>query len=130
MNGILVRWLLSTFSLMITAYVVKGIEVAGFFSAFFAAALLGILNAFIRPLFILITLPINILTLGLFTLVINTLLFALTGWIGNQFGIGFTLAEPWLLSAFLGSLVTTLISGILNGILGTDKRIQRRKSRS
>ena len=92
------------------------------------ALIFGLVNAILRPPFKDLSCILIILTLGLFTLVINTLLFALTGWIGNQFGIGFTLAQPWLLSAFLGSLVTSLISGILNGILGTDKRIQRQKS--
>ena len=74
MNGILIRWLLLTISIILTSYLVEGIYVASFFSALFAALVLGILNALFRPLLIVITLPINILTLGLFTFVINALL--------------------------------------------------------
>jgi putative membrane protein len=118
MNGILVRWLLSTFSLMLTAYVVRGIEVAGFFPAFFAAALLGILNAFIRPLFILITLPINILTLGLFTFVINSiLLLMVSGVIG-----GFEVHGFW--SALWGSLILGLINWLLNIFIGSRGKVE------
>ena len=57
------------------------------------------------------------LTLGLFTLVINTLLFALTGWLGSQFGIGFTIAEPWFWNALLGSLVVSVVSIVLTLVL-------------
>src|SRR5512143_2108703 len=81
------------------------------------ALIFGLVNAILRPPFKAISCLLIIITLGLFTLVINTLLFALTGWIGNQFNIGFTLAEPWFLSAFLGSLVTTFISVILGYFL-------------
>ena len=62
----------------------------------------------------------------MFTLVINTLLFALTGWIGNQFNIGFTLAEPWFWSAFLGALVTTVVSGFLNMVLRDERKRRKR----
>jgi len=74
MNGLLVRWIVLTAAILFAAYVVTGIEVGGFFSAFFAAAMLGILNAFFRPILIVLTLPINILTFGLFTFVINALM--------------------------------------------------------
>ena len=118
MHGILVRWLLSTFSLLLTAYLVKGIEVSGFFSAFMAAALLGILNAFIRPVFILITLPINILTLGLFTLVINSiLLMMVSGVIG-----GFEVHGFW--SALWGSLILGLFNWLLNIFIGSRGKVE------
>jgi len=71
LNGLFVRWLLLTIAIMFTPYLVGGIYVEGFFSAFFAAAVLGILNALLRPLLLIITLPINIVTFGLFTFVIN-----------------------------------------------------------
>jgi putative membrane protein len=92
------------------------------------ALIFGLVNAILRPPFKALSCLLIILTLGLFTLVINTLLFALTGWIGNQFHIGFTLAEPWFWSAFLGSLVTTVVSGILNGFLRDELRDRRHKS--
>ena len=74
MNGIFIRWLTLTGAIIITSYLLDGIRVSGFVSAFFAAAMLGILNALFRPIIIILTLPINILTLGFFTFVINALL--------------------------------------------------------
>jgi len=89
----------------------------------------GLVNAILRPPFKALTCLLIFLTLGLFTLVINTLLFALTGWIGSQFGIGFELASPWFWSAFLGSLVTTAVSMVLSLVL-RDELKGRRKKRS
>ena len=74
MAGILFRWLALTAAITIAAYLLEGIHISGFFSAFFAAALLSILNALFRPIALIITLPINVLTLGLFTFVINALM--------------------------------------------------------
>jgi putative membrane protein len=91
------------------------------------ALIFGLVNAILRPPFKALSCLLIILTLGLFTLVINTLLFALTGWIGNQWHIGFTLAEPWFWSAFLGSLVTTIISGVLNGLLRENRKHDSRR---
>jgi putative membrane protein len=86
------------------------------------ALIFGLVNAILRPPFKALSCLLIILTLGLFTLVINTLLFALTGWIGSQWHIGFSLAEPWFWSAFLGSLVTTLIGGVLNSFLRDNRK--------
>ena len=81
------------------------------------ALIFGLVNAILRPPFKALSCLLIILTLGLFTLVINTLLFALTGWIGTLFNIGFTLAVPWYWYAFVGSLVTTAVSMILSLVL-------------
>ena len=64
--GLLVRWLVLTAAIIVASYLIQGIEVNGFFSAFFAAAILGVLNVFFRPILLILTLPINILTLGFF----------------------------------------------------------------
>ena len=74
MKGLLIRWLVLTVAILSAAYLVDGIVVSGFLSAFLAAAALGILNALLRPLLIILTLPLNILTLGLFTFIINAFL--------------------------------------------------------
>lgn len=89
------------------------------------ALIFGLVNAILRPPFKALSCLFIILTLGLFTLVINTLLFALTGWIGSQFGVGFQLAAPWFWSAFLGSLVTTAISMLLTLILRDELKGRR-----
>jgi putative membrane protein len=90
------------------------------------ALIFGVVNAILRPPFKALSCLLIIVTLGLFTLIINALLFALTGWIGTQFGVGFTLQNPWFLSAFLGSLVTTAVSLVLSLILRDELRNRRK----
>ena len=74
MRGIGFRWLTLTGAILLASYMLNGIHVSGFFSALGAAAILGILNAFFRPIALILTLPINVLTLGLFTFVINAVM--------------------------------------------------------
>jgi putative membrane protein len=117
MKGIVLRWLILTLAIMIATYLIEGIEVKGFGSALFAAAILGILNAFFRPILIILTLPINILTLGLFTFVINALLLMMaSGVIG-----GFEVHGFW--AAFWGSLVISLISWLLSSFINEHGRV-------
>ena len=99
MNGIFIRWLTLTGAIIFTAYIVDGIQVSGLFSAFLAAAMLGILNAFFRPIVLFLTLPINILTLGFFTFVINALMLKMASGVIS----GFKVYGFW--SAILGSLL-------------------------
>ena len=91
------------------------------------ALIFGLVNAILRPPFKALSCLFIVLTLGFFTLVINALLFALTGWVGTQFGVGFTLATPWFWSAFLGSLVTTAVSVVLSMFLRNELKDRRRK---
>ena len=117
MNGILIRWLLLTISIILTSYLVDGIYVASFFSALFAALVLGILNALFRPVLIVITLPINILTLGLFTFLINALLLKMvSGVVPGFYVYGF-----W--SAVFGSLIISLVSWLLSSFVNESGRI-------
>lgn len=108
--SLLLRWVLSALSLMLVTYLVPGITVASFYSALWAALVLGLINALVRPVLILLTLPVNILTLGLFTLVINALLF----WLASSVVKGFNVGGFW--PAFWGALAVSVISWILNGI--------------
>lgn len=107
---LLLRWLLSAVVLMLVAYLVPGIAVASFYSALIAALVLGLVNALVRPILIVLTLPVNILTLGLFTLVINALMFLLVSSIVK----GFNVAGFW--PAFWGALSMWLISWALNTV--------------
>ena len=117
MKGIVLRWLVLTLAIMVAAYLIEGIEVRGFGSALFAAAILGILNAFFRPVLIILTLPINILTLGFFTFVINALLLMMaSGVIG-----GFEVHGFW--AAFFGSLIISLISWLLSSFINEQGRV-------
>lgn len=115
-RGLLIRWLILTIAIFITAYLIDGIHVDGFFSAFFSAAILGLLNAFFRPILFILTLPINILTLGLFTLIINAMLLMMVSGLMPGFHVyGF-----W--SAVFGSLLISLVSWALTAFI--DRRGQ------
>ena len=95
---------------------------------FFVLALIfGVLNAIIKPILKLLTFPVILLTLGLFTLVINTVLFWLTGWLGRQFSFGFYVDNWW--AAFLGAVVVMVI-GMIGEMLFRDELKGRRKKRS
>ncbi|MGI6126261.1 MAG: phage holin family protein [Planifilum sp.] len=108
--GLIVRLLLNGLAVFLAAQLIPGIEVKGFGTALFAALILGIVNTFIRPVLVFFTLPISLLTLGLFTLVINALLFWLVGSLVTGFEVhGF-------LSAFFGAIIVSIISWVLNGI--------------
>jgi putative membrane protein len=124
----ILRWAINTVALYVAIILLpKYILYQGnWVDIIWLALIFGLVNAILRPPFKAISCLLIIITLGLFTLVINTLLFALTGWIGNQFNIGFTLAQPWFWSAFLGALVTTVVSGFLNMILRDEMRHRRR----
>ena len=110
---LLLRWLISALSVIVTAYVVPGVRVANFWTALVAALIIGLINALIRPLILLLTLPVNIVTLGLFTLVINALMF----WLASSIVKGFDVAN--FTAAFLGALVFWLVSWFVNGLFST-----------
>ena len=104
-------WLLNAAALLAVAWLMPSIHVASFGSAILAALLLGLINALLRPLLLLLTLPVTLLTLGLFILVVNGLLFWLAGSLLN----GFSVDGFW--PAVLGSLLYSLISTLLTRAL-------------
>lgn len=118
MKGLVIRWLILTLSIFLAAYWIDGIQVGGFHIALFAAAVLGVLNALLRPVLILLTLPLNVLTLGLFTFVINAFLLKVTSAIIP----GFDIRGFW--PAILGALVISLVNGLLSTWM-TDKKSAR-----
>ena len=117
MKGILIRWLVLTCAIMAASYVMDGIQVSGFFSALLAAAILGVLNAIFRPILIILTLPINILTLGLFTFIINALMLMMASGLIS----GFDVSGFW--SALFGSLVISVVSWILNSFVNERGKV-------
>lgn len=118
MRGLLLRWLILAVAIMLAAYLFNGIQIAGFGTALFAALALGILNALFRPVLIILTLPINILTLGLFTFVINAVLLLMTsGLIGGLVVSSFG-------SALLGSLIISAVSWLLSSFINDHGRIE------
>ena len=124
------RWAINTVALYVAIILLPHFIIlqGSWVSIIWLALIFGLVNAILRPPFKALSCLLIILTLGLFTLVINTLLFALTGWIGSMWHVGFTLASPWFWSAFLGSLVVTIIGGILSGLLRDELKDRRHKS--
>lgn len=126
MKGLFLRWGIQTIAILFAAYVLKGIDVTGFVPALAAAALLGVLNAFVRPLLLLLTLPLNILSLGLFTFVINAFLLKIASLVIEGFAVeGF-------LAALLGSLFISFVSALLNLLVREDGKVgvvQMRRNR-
>lgn len=110
MQGFLLRWLLNTIAIYATTRIIAGLRVPDLGGAIVAALVLGIVNAFIRPLVLLLTLPLNILTLGLFTLVINAVMLYLVAAVTPLQIAGF-----W--SAVLGALLIAVISTLLSRVL-------------
>jgi putative membrane protein len=119
MMGFLIRWLILTVAIIVASYLLEGIRISGFFSAFFAAATLGILNALFRPILILLTLPINILTLGLFTFIINALMLKMASGVIP----GFEVYGFW--TAVFGSLIISVVSWLLNSFISDRGRVER-----
>jgi putative membrane protein len=111
MTGILIRWLITTLAILAVPYLISGVRVESFGSAMLTAAILGILNALVRPILIILTLPLTILTLGLFILIINALLFQLAGAIVP----GMYVASFW--SAFFASIIVSIVSWVLNSVV-------------
>lgn len=112
MRAIVIRWLIMTVAILLTAYLLTGIRVSGFFSALAAAAILGILNTFLKPILIILTLPITVITLGLFTFVLNALLLLMVSGVISGFQVaGFGWA---LLGAFLISVVSWILSTFIS----------------
>ncbi len=109
--SLLLVWILNAVSLLVVAYLLPGIAVSSFGSALIAALVLGLLNTLVKPLLVLLTLPITIVTMGLFLLVLNALLF----WFAGSVLKGFVVNGFWW--AVLGALVYSLVSGLLSGLL-------------
>lgn len=107
----LIQWVVSGAAIIITAYLLPGVAVEGFLAALVTALILGLINAIIRPILILLTLPLNILTLGLFTLVINALLIMLAATIVP----GFAVQGFWW--ALLFGIVLAIVNFALSPLL-------------
>ena len=116
----LLRLLINAAALWVAIQLVDGIEHRGsWWSLLFVALVFGILNASIRPLLKLLSLPIIILTLGLFILVINGLMLLMTGWLSGLLDLGFYVGGFW--DAFLGGLVVSIVSLLLSMFMGVGR---------
>jgi len=108
MLGMLIRWALSALALVLTTKIVPGIAVSGFGTLFIAALVLGLVNAIVRPVLIFFTLPLTLLTLGLFLLVVNAITFGLAAWLVPGFQVsGFG-------AALFGSIVMSILGFVFS----------------
>ncbi len=111
---LLVRWVLNGLALILTAYLLEGIQLSGFGAALVASLVLGIVNAIIRPVLLFFTLPLNLLTLGLLTFIINGIMLKLTASLVSGFEVkGF-------FTAVFGSILISLASSLLTALVSDD----------
>ncbi|ARP88221.1 phage holin family protein [Bordetella genomosp. 9] len=106
-------WILNAVALLVVAYLLPGISVASFGSALIAALVLGLLNMLVKPVLVLLTLPITIVTLGLFLLVLNALLF----WFAGSILKGFQVNGFWW--AVIGAILYSIISGLFSMLVAS-----------
>jgi len=109
---LLIKWLLSALALLAVTYIYSGVQVSSFTSALIAAGVIGLLNMVVRPVLVVLTLPVTIVTLGLFLFVINALMFwAASGLLGGFVVNGFV-------AALIGSLIYSLLGLLIEAALG------------
>jgi putative membrane protein len=111
MLKLIVKWVLSASALLFVAYVYSGVQVRSFATAMGAALVIGLLNAIVRPVLVVLTLPVTVLTLGLFLFVINALMF----WAASALLDGFVVRS--FLAALIGSLLYTAIGMVIDSAL-------------
>ena len=125
MNKFILRWLINAVALFAAISLVPGLalhstRMPDWVALVILALIFGFLNALLRPLLMLLTCPLIILTLGLFTLLINTAMIYLTSWIGGLVGINLTIAGLW--PAFLAALVVSAVSILLSLVFKDDMK--------
>lgn len=119
--GLIVTWLLSAVALFVAARIVPGVEIASFKVAIVAALVLGLVNAFVRPLVTFLTLPATVITLGLFLLVVNGAMVGLAAWLVDGFSVN------GLLPGALMAIAVTVVSSVLSWVLGDrDAKAKKR----
>jgi putative membrane protein len=125
MTKFFIRWVINAVALYVAVLIVPGIVFRGeWVDLLWLALIFGLLNALVRPLLKLLTLPLIILTLGLFTLLINAGMLLLTSSVAQSFGLDFSVDGFW--AAFLGGLVITLVSVVMSMIIRDDRKGRKR----
>ena len=128
MTKFILRWVINAIALYLAVWLLPGIDLeGGLISIVWLALILGLINALLAPLLKFLTCPLILLTLGLFTLVINSFVFWLTSVIGQSFDLGLIINDPVWWNAFLGGLIVTIVSVAMTMILKDELRGRRRK---
>lgn len=115
----LLTWLVAAVSLVITAKIVPGILIVSFPAAILAAVVVGFVNAVVKPIITVLTLPLTILSLGLFLFVVNAISLSLASWLAGVLDIGFKVSGFW--PAFFGAIVLSLVSGLISRFVNIDR---------
>src|SRR5574341_395155 len=127
MTKFILLWIITAIGLYLAVLILPGIDLrSNLVSIIWLALIFGVVNALFGPLLKVLTCPLILLTLGLFTLVINTFLFWLTSVIGQSFGFGLIINDPVWWNAFLGGLVVTVVSVVMTLILKDELKGRRR----
>lgn len=129
MNRFLIRMIINGVALFAAISLVPGISLQDPDPVTYVwlALIFGILNALVKPILKLVTCPVILLTLGLFSLIINTALFYLTAWVGAQFGVGINIDN--FLAAFLGALIVSVVSIVLNMVFKDELKDRPKRKR-
>jgi putative membrane protein len=117
MGKFFAKTIATALAVLFAAYVLKGVYVNSTVTALLVALVLGLLNSFIKPILVILTIPITILTLGLFLLVINVII---VKWVAGLVP-GFTIADGWF-TPLIFSLVVSFVASIIEAIIGTNKK--------
>lgn len=126
MTKFILRWAINAIALYLAILILPGIDLkSGLVSIIWLALIFGLVNALLRPLISILTCPLIALTLGLFTLVINTFMFWLTSVIGQSFGLALVIDQPVWWNAFLGGLIVSIVSVIMTLILKDEMKGRR-----
>jgi putative membrane protein len=129
LRSLLLHWVLNAAALWVAAALIPGLDfTGGLGDLILVAAVFGIVNSTLRPLLTILTCPLIVLTLGLFTLVLNALMLMVTGWLSESWNLGFTVSGFW--AAFFGGLVVGLVSMVLSlALMPKGSRVTSRESR-
>jgi putative membrane protein len=128
MRSVLLHWILNAAALWVAAALIPGLDFnGGVGRLLLVAAVFGIVNSTLRPLLTILTCPLIVLTLGLFTLVINALMLLVTGWLSESWNLGCAVSGFW--AAFFGGLVVGLVSMVLSlALMPKESGVRSRES--
>ena len=126
MSRLLIRWAVNAIALWVAIQIVPGMSHDGTgVSLLIIALIFGLVNALVRPLLLLLTCPLVVVTMGLFILVINALMLALTDWLSDMFSLGLVVEDFW--ATFWGAIVISLVSGFINLLVKDANENERRE---
>lgn len=126
MSRLLIRWAVNAIALWVAIQIVPGMTHDGTgVSLLIIALIFGLVNALVRPLLVLLTCPLIVLTMGLFILVINAIMLSLTDWVSDMFGLGLVVDGFW--ATFWGAIVISLVSGVINLLVKDANEDERRE---